>query len=463
MFYSSTKELVLALKGGLEISEDGRIDMVNEGVFRERLDDLVHNAVFNENEDIKAASKWIIREAALKLGLIPSSIQGFYRAKGRGEYSHLTVPAVNIRGLAYDVACALVRAAMKNDSASFIFELARSEMEYTHQPPSEYASVVMAAALREGYSGPIFIQGDHFQIRRKLDRRSEIATLKDLIRESIEAGFYNIDIDTSTLVDLERPTVREQQRDNFEIAGEIVAYIRTIEPKGITVSCGGEIGEIGGKNSTEEELRAYLDGLKEELAKRDEGLVGISKIAIQTGTTHGGVVLPDGTIAKVKLDFDTLTRLSNVAIQEYGLAGAVQHGASTLPAEAFSKFAEANTTEVHLATEYQNMIYESELFPKDLREKMYSHLHKECAKERKEGETDEQFIYKTRKKAWGPFKEQVWNIPKEAREEISRRLEETFDLLLKRLGAANTREAVNKEVKPIPVHKPIPESLREAI
>lgn len=462
MLYSKMEDLTRSLKGKLMIEPSGRLDIVDRKAFCEAVDEIVYNAVFNEDGAIVAASKWIIWEASVISGLIPSSIQGFYEAKGQGRYNHCTVPAVNIRGLTYDVARSIVRAARKNRVAAFIFELARSEMEYTHQPPSEYASVVLAAALREGYAGPIFIQGDHFQIRPRLARDEERKALKDLIKESIDAGFYNIDIDTSTLVNLEKSTISEQQRDNFEMAADIITYIRGIEPEGVTVSCGGEIGEIGGKNSTEEELRAYLDGLKEELAKRGK-VTWISKIAIQTGTTHGGIPLPDGTIARVKLDFDTLIRLSQVAIKEYGLAGCVQHGASTLPQEAFSKFAEANTAEVHLATEYQNMIYESELFPKDLREEMYAYLHKECAKEKKEGQTDEQFIYKTRKKAFGPFKKEVWNIEARAREEIGKMLEETFDLLFKRLGVVDTEEPIKKEVRLVPIHKPIPEALKESI
>ena len=137
---------------------------------------------------------------------------------------------------------------------------------------------------------------------------------------------------------------------------------RRIEPKGITVSVGGEIGEVGHQNSTPVDLRAFMEGYKERLRK---GLIGISKISIQTGTSHGGVVLPDGTVAQVKLDFDTLRNLSELARREYSLAGAVQHGASTLPAEAFHKFAECDACEVHLATEFQNMIYESKSFPQD--------------------------------------------------------------------------------------------------
>ncbi len=117
------------------------------------------------------------------------------------------------------------------------------------------------------------------------------------------AGFFNIDVDTSTLVDLKRDTLAEQQRLNYETGADIAAYVRSHEPKGITISIGGEIGEVGTKNSTVEELRAYMDGLNASLAARSPaGVVGLSKISVQSGTSHGGVVLPDGSIADVKLD-----------------------------------------------------------------------------------------------------------------------------------------------------------------
>ena len=278
------------------------------------------------------------------------------------------------------------------------------------QRPLEYAAVVMAAALKEGWRGPVFIQGDHFQFSRKNFEKSpeqEVGYLKGLVKEAIEAEFYNLDIDASTLVDLTKPTVKEQQRPNFEKTAELAGLIRTIEPKGVTVSIGGEIGEIGGKNSTPGEFRAFLDGFKEVF----KGGAGLSKISVQTGTTHGGVALPDGTLAKVKIDFDTLGALSRLAREEYGMAGCVQHGASTLPEEAFDMFPKVGAAEIHLATGFQNIIYDSPSLPNAFREEVYGFVKKEFGGERKEGETEEQFIYNTRKKALGPLKRQLWDLP----------------------------------------------------
>ena len=367
-------------------------------------------------------------------------------ARGRNEFSGSTVPAINLRSLTYDLARALFRVGKKNNSKTFIFEIAKSEMGYTAQPPVEYSAVILAAAIKENYSGPVFIQGDHIQANLKKYQENpdkELQALQAIITEAIGAGFYNMDIDSSTLVDLSKPKVSDQQYLNYEVCAKITQFIRRIEPKGITVSVGGEIGEVGHQNSTAEDLRAFMNGYKQRLRK---GLVGISKISIQTGTSHGGVVLPDGTIAQVKLDFETLKNLSALARKEFGLGGAVQHGASTLPEEAFHKFAECEACEVHLATQFQNMIFDSKHFPADLKKRIYDWLKINAANEAKAGESDEQFFYKTRKKALGPFKKEIMGLPQATRDAIAAEIENKFDFLFKQLNAVNNAALVDKYV-----------------
>jgi fructose/tagatose bisphosphate aldolase len=365
-------------------------------------------------------------------------------ARGRGEFKGFTVPAINLRSMTYDLARAIFRVAEKNNSGAFIFEIARSEIGYTDQQPTEYSSAVLAAAIKENYSGPVFIQGDHFQANAtkfKENPNKEIESLQTLIADAISSGFYNIDIDSSTLVDLSKPDLKTQQQLNYEVCAKLTQYIRNIQPEGITVSVGGEIGEIGHQNSTPEDLSAFMSGLEEKLP---HGATGISKISVQTGTTHGGVVLPDGSVAQVNLDFNTLKTLSDVARRKYGLAGAVQHGASTLPPQAFHKFVECETAEVHLATEFQNMIYESKHLPANLKKKIYEWLKINAANEAKQGETEEQFLYKTRKKALGPFKKDIMSLPEKTRDAIAAEVENKFDFLFKQLNVVNKRDLVNK-------------------
>jgi len=407
---------------------------------------IAMDLVTSDDAAVKSRLGKKIWDIAYKKGIYPSSIHQFYMARGKGEFSGFTVPAINLRSMTYDLARAIFRVAKRNNSGAFIFEIAKSEMGYTLQTPIEYSSAVLAAAIKEGYQGPVFIQGDHFQVNAKKFQENpekELNGLKALISDAIAGGFYNIDIDSSTVVDLTQTDIKKQQYWNYEICSRLTQFIRQIQPRGIEVSVGGEIGEVGSKNSTPEDLKAFMQGYKERLRK---GRTGISKISIQTGTSHGGVVLPDGTVAQVKLDFDTLKALSEIAKKEYALAGAVQHGASTLPSEAFHKFAECETAEVHLATEFQNMIYESRHFPQELKNKIYAWLKANAASEKKEGETEEQFFYKTRKKALGPFKKEIMGLPQETRDAIAREIEEKFDFLFKQLNSVNNKELVDKYV-----------------
>ena len=228
----------------------------------------------------------------------------------------------------------------------------------------------------------------------------------------------------------------------------MTAFIREIEPEGITVSVGGEIGHIGGKNSTPEEFEAFMEGYLETLRSYGD-YPYISKISVQTGTTHGGIPLPSGEIAEVKLDFSVLESIGEVARKKYKMAGAVQHGASTLPDELFHKFPEVKTAEIHLATGFQNIIYD--YLPEDIKQEIYSWLKDELKAEWKEGWTEEQFIYKTRKKAFGPFKKMFWDLPGDVKEKMLDALEKKFLFLFEQLNVFNTKDIVERYVKPVKV------------
>ena len=463
MIYKDKDELQRKYSKIIEI--DGNdVRVLNEGLLRDELiDDLIYTAVFSSDKATQEAARWLIRRSGAALGIISASIQSLYEAMGREEVKGFTVPAINIRGITYAAAQAVFRAMLKGKVGPVIFEIARSEIDYTAQRPAEYISAVTAAAIKTGYRGPVFLQGDHFQINAKkfaADAAKETQTVKNLIWEAIEAGFYNIDIDTSTLVDLSQPTVSAQQSTNYTLAAELTTMIRDLEPDGITISVGGEIGEVGGKNSTVEELEAYMDGYLEELKKRGESLKGISKISVQTGTTHGGVPLADGSVAKVKIDFAVLEKLSALARSKYGLAGAVQHGASTLPDEAFDRFPAMGTAEIHLATGFQNIIYDSPSFPANLKATIYEYMKTEFKSEWKEKDTEEQFIYKTRKKGFGPFKQDMWHFPADALTKISAGLEKQFSFLFETLKMNDTQNLLEKYVQPVDVQLEIPASLK---
>ena len=411
-------------------------------------DALVRQAVFGEPGEREAA-RWLLWELGQSVGARPASIAGIYFARARGECAGFTVPAINIRMIAYDTARAVIRAALAGRAGAILFEIARSEIAYTDQRPAEYVAVLIGAALREGYSLPLFIQGDHCQVNLKkyqADAAGELGEVRKLIGEEVAAGFYNIDVDTSTLVDLSQGTLDAQQKLNYQHAAEITAFIRQHEPEGVSVSVGAEIGEVGHKNSTVEELHAFMGGYRRALAALGK-YEGISKISVQTGTSHGGVVLPDGSIAAVKLDINALEALSRVARDDYGLAGAVQHGASTLPSNAFGNFPRVETAEIHLATNFQNIVFDHPRLPEELRGRLKQWVAENAQGERKASDTDEQFYYKARKKAIGPFKQEFWGLPADTRDAIAADLEKTFAFLFAQLNVNGTMGLVDRFIK----------------
>src|SRR6478736_5294225 len=405
-------DLLARLAGAAHLDGDA-IAIDDEGTFRDStIRDLAWTAAFATDEATVGAAQWLIHEAARELGAHSASIEELYRARARGEVSGFTVPAMNIRAQTFDMARTAYEAASAADVGAVILELARSEQTYTFQRPIDYATAVLAGAVAAAWRGPVFLQGDHYQFNAKkyaTDPEAMTDEIRRACRLAIDAGYRNIDIDSSTLVDLSKPNVDEQQGENYRRAAELTALIRSLETDGVTVSVGGEIGEVGTQNSTVEELRAYLDGYRRELDGLAPGARGISKVSVQTGTSHGGVPLPDGGVAEVKLDFEVLRELGVVA-REYGLAGAVQHGASTLPDELFHRFPAVETAEIHLATGFQNALYEHPAFPRELLDRISAWCVVNAADERKADQTEEQFLYTTRKKAIGPFKRALWDL-----------------------------------------------------
>ena len=460
---SSPADLLETIRGAAHL--DGDLLVIDdEAAFRSTaIRDLAWTAAFSTDEPTTAAAQWIVWEASQALGAHSASIHDLYVARGRGEVSGFTVPAINLRAQTFDMARTVFEAAMGADVGAVILEIARSEQTYTYQRPIDYTTSVLAGAIAAGWRAPVFIQGDHYQFNARkyaADPESMTEEIRRACRLAIGAGYRNIDIDSSTLVDLSRPNVDEEQRENYIRAAELTALIRTLEADGVTVSVGGEIGEVGTQNSTVEELRAYLDGYRRELDARMPGAAGISKVSVQTGTSHGGVPLPGGGVAEVKLDFEVLRELGDVA-RSYGLAGAVQHGASTLPDELFHRFPAVETAEIHLATGFQNALYEHPAFPEELHREIEGWCYANAADERKEGQTDQQFVYTTRKKAIGPFKRQLWEL--EAKDEILAAQRRKFSFLFTELGVNGSRDMIAAYIHPVPVRRPIPDVLREVV
>ena len=460
---SSVGDLIDHLSGIAHVDGD-RLVVDDPARFRaESAADLAWTAAFTTDDPTAEAARWIVWEASQALGARSASIHGLYEARARGEVHGFTVPALNIRAQTFDMARTFYETAARADVGTLILELARSEQTYTFQRPMDYATSILAGAIAAGWTNPVFIQGDHYQFNAKkyaTDPEAMTEEIRRACRLAIDAGYRNIDIDSSTLVDLSQADRDAEQRENYLRAAELTALIRGLETDGVTVSVGGEIGEVGKVNSTPDELRAYLDGYNRELATRAPGATGLSKVSVQTGTSHGGVPLPGGGVATVKLDFEVLRELGEIA-RSYGLAGAVQHGASTLPDELFHRFPAVETAEIHLATGFQNTLYEHPAFPRELLDRISAWCVVNAADERKADQTEEQFLYTTRKKAIGPFKRALWDL--ETKDEILAAQSAKVAYLFTELRVNGSLELVNRYVHPVDVHRPLPEALQAAV
>ncbi|MEO5617710.1 MAG: aldolase, partial [Candidatus Eisenbacteria bacterium] len=76
----------------------------------EALDRLVWTGVFGAAA-LRDGARQAVFDQAQSSGVYPASIHHLYLARGRGEApANFTVPAINIRGVAYDTARALFRA-----------------------------------------------------------------------------------------------------------------------------------------------------------------------------------------------------------------------------------------------------------------------------------------------------------------------------------------------------------------
>ncbi len=394
------------------------------------------------NLEQKTVSHYLTRKLAASFGIVPASIQDLYAGIGEGKYhSDLTVPALNVRAVAYDSALAIFEAIEKHNVGAVIFELSRGEIGFTQQRPMQYTTSILNAAIASGYSGAIYFQGDHYQMSLSAfeqDKESEVGKLTNLIKEAVAAGFYNIDIDTSTLVDLSQPTIKEQQELNYYWCAHFTNICRQVEPNGVTISVGGEIGEVGEHNTTEAEVDAFMEGLNENLSESVK--TSISKLSVQTGTKHGGNVLPDGSLGDMDINFQHLNFLGNICREKHNLGGVVQHGASTLPLHKFNGFPKAQCLEIHLAATLLNTVYDE--MPDEMEQEAYSWLKENFQHEWSSSMTEPQFLYHARRFSVGPFQEKWWSMNEENLANIRASLTEQIGEFFVRLNVSNTKDLI---------------------
>ena len=530
------------------------VKVLNRQLFLDKgVDILADAAAHSINPDVKVAAKRILLEVAPFFGLKLASDHEFYMAKQEDKWSNITVPAVNGRASVYLSLKPLYRVAKQKKVGVLKTEVARSEQRYSAQDSAEITAISIAAAIKEGYTGLLFVQQDHNQFDRKkffksdAERQKEIEARNALFHEGLLAGQYCIDLDPSTLADLEAlaeiikieselveqylqkhpelltdeikndkegmAALRHRLVDEIEmgdnedkdflaqddIADKVTRLREELYPQMHKTSIEVSLNDIRTIRRMEKEVgltKSVAIGIEERhiddkqltqfpstvlgsitisqailKACKQEGLVPHCKISLQSGAMHGlgGVV-----------DFGIYERHKRHR-KEIGVSVFVQHGASTLPKNDFNQMRDGDVGEVHLATEYQKIVFAivAQELP-ELAEKMAKWLEEKMAAEKKsggklgnfqelwnqamvqEGKNRQQIIAEILgdssnqskkfkgnfkdlvKELSAPFKYELGHLPPDVAQKIDKALFDEYSLILGKLGVEDTQELIER-------------------
>lgn len=443
MLFRTAVDIENALRGVVEV-RDNEVEVIDADKLRETgIDRLVYNAVFHESEAFRYFLQWLIREAAAKRVIYPTSIQGLHEAIVVGAVPAFTIPALSLHALSYDAARACFRAARDTAAGAFVFEYTDEVAGSGFQSPAEYATCILAAAIREGYQRAVFLQSGHIRVGSasyRVGRDDEIGRLKERLEEAVTAGFFNIDIDTSSLADFSSPSFLEQQRQSSRECAELVAFIREIEPAELSIRIGAEIRAMGDDNLTADQFRAFMEGFFEDL-NIPGGKKDLSKIIVLASAAD--------------VDLELLREIGEIARREYGLDLAVRSGTASLSETLFPQLPGNNIRELHLSAPFEDLIFDHEAFSPELKKDIYRWIDSEWPGARQPGMSDEAFYRATRKRALLPFKQALWDLPEARRGRIMADVQAKLVSCFDTLGASNTtgliRDAVDIERVGLPV------------
>jgi len=301
-------------------------------------------------------------------------------------------------------ACARgIMMAAKELDAAVMFEIAKSEIKYTGQPPKAFVDNILKCAKEVGFNQPYLIHGDHIGI--KTPDAKDVNSAADLIKDEIASGFTSFAIDASHNFNIDAPTVREQLKDNIEITTKLCGLI----PKGACLEVEvGEVGRVDPKTgekaiTTVEEAETYIKAINDNGYKPD-------LLATNNGTSHGNIYDKAGNPIPKSINVERTGEIARV-IRKYGVRIA-QHGITGTPFEYMPRLIDAGIAKGNVGTNWQNIALA--VMPQDLAKRMEEWTLKceESAKmrEKKPGVKDAELIGKNIKNSIGTFKTEIDNL-----------------------------------------------------
>ena len=384
-------------------------------------------------------------------------------ARGRGEVGGFTVPAINLRTQVFEMAAAVFRAARARDVGTVILELARSEQEYTFQRPGEFITNVLAGAIAAGWHGPVFVQGDHFQFNAKKYAADPDAVTDGLRRLTVRGAGRRLRQHRHRLVHAGRPVAAHGRR---AAAHQLLAR--------------GRADRAHPAASSRPARRPASVARSARSARRTRPRPSCAPTWTATGPrspaspgrrpsasarsacrpARATAASPCPTAAS-RPSSSTSGRSSGSASWLASTVSPARCSTARRPCPTSSSTASptVETAEIHLATGFQNLLFDHPAFPADLLAEIDAWCDSTCADERTPDQDEAQFIYKTRKKALGPFKRRLWELP--GREAILATQEAKIGYLMEQLKVPGTAEVVRRYIRPVATSRPAPAAVTE--
>lgn len=225
----------------------------------------------------------------------------------------------------------IVRASMATQ-APVLYEIAKSELNYTEFTPDTFVEYILQENERLGNTEvPFAVHADHITVK-KLE---EVPSVRELIAKQLEAGFTSFAIDASHMVNEHNLTATS------ELAKPII---------GLGLGLEVELGEIGAKSGSAdgftqpEEASWFVDSLRNNGVHPD-------LLAINNGSIHGTYF---GTSQEgIQLE---LTRRIWDAIQPWSVDIA-QHGITGTSLDKITTFIEYGIRKGNVGTLWQNVAF----------------------------------------------------------------------------------------------------------
>lgn len=302
--------------------------------------------------------------------------------------------------------------AAKEMNAAVLFEIARSEVGYTGQPPQMFMDSIIKCAADTGFDQPYAVHGDHITIKENTQEAIESA--QDLIDAEIAAGFTSYAIDASHNFDADAETTEEQLADNIEITTKLAGLIP--EDAGLEV----EVGEVGRADpetgekmiTTVDETVTFINALHEAGIKPD-------LLAINNGSIHGNIFDKDGNIVEqVGIDIERTKAIVD-AIRPLGVKLA-QHGITGTPLRLMHLLIGAGIAKGNVGTQWQNVVV-ANMDPELLKKMEEWTLESEYAKKMKAKKpeiSEKELIAKNIKRSIKVFKDEIDSMDMQYTERI---------------------------------------------